>query len=97
MQDLDQKEIDELAERLYRLMDSIDSIICKRMTETYPTFNIDNQEYIEEISGNIQPTKKLNYDLGKCQIKPNDPCPCGSGKKYITCHGKKRNQIRRRR
>lgn len=22
------------------------------------------------------------------RIKPNEPCPCGSGKKYKTCHGK---------
>jgi len=24
------------------------------------------------------------------QAKPNDPCPCGSGKKYKYCHGKKK-------
>ena len=23
------------------------------------------------------------------KIMPNDPCPCGSGKKYKFCHGKK--------
>jgi uncharacterized protein YecA (UPF0149 family) len=22
------------------------------------------------------------------KIRPNDPCPCGSGKKYKQCHGK---------
>jgi len=21
------------------------------------------------------------------KVKPNDPCPCGSGKKYKHCHG----------
>jgi len=25
--------------------------------------------------------------VGK-KIQPNDPCPCGSGKKYKNCHGK---------
>ncbi len=25
----------------------------------------------------------------KAKIYPNDPCPCGSGKKYKQCHGKK--------
>ena len=25
----------------------------------------------------------------KCKIKPNDPCPCGSGKKYKKCCGLK--------
>ena len=24
----------------------------------------------------------------KPKIKPNDPCPCGSGMKYKKCHGK---------
>ena len=23
------------------------------------------------------------------KIYPNDPCPCGSGKKYKNCHGRK--------
>ncbi|MCR5344401.1 MAG: SEC-C domain-containing protein, partial [Butyrivibrio sp.] len=22
------------------------------------------------------------------KVYPNDPCPCGSGKKYKKCHGK---------
>ena len=26
------------------------------------------------------------------KIKPNDPCPCGSGKKYKKCHGMKQAQ-----
>jgi preprotein translocase subunit SecA len=21
------------------------------------------------------------------KVRPNDPCPCGSGKKYKKCHG----------
>lgn len=28
------------------------------------------------------PSKKMN------EIKPDDPCPCGSGKKYKDCCGK---------
>ncbi|MBP3331270.1 MAG: SEC-C domain-containing protein [Tidjanibacter sp.] len=22
------------------------------------------------------------------KVRPNDPCPCGSGKKYKHCHGR---------
>ena len=29
------------------------------------------------------------YKRGKKKIGRNDPCPCGSGKKYKLCHGKK--------
>ncbi|MGN1240153.1 MAG: SEC-C metal-binding domain-containing protein [Paludibacteraceae bacterium] len=25
--------------------------------------------------------------------RPNDPCPCGSGKKYKQCHGKMDNAL----
>jgi len=28
-----------------------------------------------------------NKDVPK--VRPNDPCPCGSGKRYKKCHGKK--------
>ena len=30
------------------------------------------------------PVKRAN-----AKIYPNDPCPCGSGKKYKACHGRK--------
>ena len=26
--------------------------------------------------------------IAEKKIRPNDPCPCGSGKKYKQCHGK---------
>ena len=29
--------------------------------------------------------QKANKYLG---VKPNDPCPCGSGKKFKKCHGR---------
>jgi hypothetical protein len=30
----------------------------------------------------------LTYRRGNKKILPNDPCPCGSGKKYKKCHGR---------
>jgi preprotein translocase subunit SecA len=29
---------------------------------------------------------KAKTDIPK--VRPNDPCPCGSGKRYKKCHGK---------
>jgi len=29
-----------------------------------------------------------NVESGKDKVGRNDPCPCGSGKKYKHCHGK---------
>lgn len=34
-----------------------------------------------------QPAKPVRKDIKK--ILPDDPCPCGSGKKYKHCHGKR--------
>ena len=31
-------------------------------------------------------TPQVTHPEGK--VRPNDPCPCGSGKKYKRCHGK---------
>ena len=52
------------------------------------------QEDIVLISNNLKfriaPTeeKKTDQDLVEKKIGRNDPCPCGSGKKYKQCHGK---------
>lgn len=32
---------------------------------------------------------KRKPDEKKVRISPNEPCPCGSGKKYKYCHGLK--------
>ncbi|MDW6025530.1 SDR family NAD(P)-dependent oxidoreductase [Mesorhizobium sp. BAC0120] len=34
--------------------------------------------------------------IGRLQLSGNDPCPCGSGKKFKKCHGARRLQLRRR-
>jgi preprotein translocase subunit SecA len=36
-----------------------------------------------DVSG---PRKAIRRDSKK--VQPNDPCPCGSGKKYKFCHGR---------
>ena len=34
------------------------------------------------------PDDAENRTLTSVKVRPNDPCPCGSGKKYKQCHGK---------
>jgi len=52
--------------------------------------DIDN--FVAEIllKGEIKkaPTSKIAESKGKVKVGRNDPCPCGSGKKYKKCHGK---------
>lgn len=44
----------------------------------------DKQAFIPSIPRWRQPIKRVEYD----KVGRNDPCPCGSGKKYKNCHGK---------
>ena len=45
---------------------------------------LDKQAFIPSIPRWRQPIKRAEYD----KAGRNDPCPCGSGKKYKNCHGK---------
>jgi len=38
----------------------------------------------------VQKTEPIRVDK---KPRPNDPCPCGSGKKYKQCHGRMDNAI----
>jgi hypothetical protein len=37
-----------------------------------------------------RPLKKIDFT----DVKPNDPCPCGSGRKFQNCHGYKRSEVK---
>ncbi|MDA3052532.1 preprotein translocase subunit SecA [Campylobacter sp. JMF_01 NE2] len=52
-----------------------------------------NEDEISNSSENLnssenQTTENSEFSLGAKKPKRNDPCPCGSGKKYKDCHGK---------
>ena len=51
-------------------------------------------EHIERLRGRDSIQKKLSGQSGYLgPVRRNDPCPCGSGKKYKKCCGKKANEI----
>jgi preprotein translocase subunit SecA len=37
----------------------------------------------DPVETKAQPARRVGEKIGR-----NDPCPCGSGKKYKQCHGK---------
>lgn len=49
----------------------------------------ENSEGVEifEVNDNNQPTGTPTVFQQWDKVRPNDPCPCGSGKKYKKCHG----------
>ena len=40
-----------------------------------------------KIMDNAENSPETGYEVGH-KVYPNDPCPCGSGKKYKKCCGK---------
>ena len=54
---------------------------------------VDALEWISDISGaegmaDLFGLPKISSPAASHKIRPNDPCPCGSGKKYKKCHGR---------
>ena len=55
-------------------------------TDTYPGESAQRQAAMNTNRGETkqrQPVKNTSPKVGR-----NDPCPCGSGKKYKNCHGR---------
>ncbi len=79
--------------RFERLNQNINREILKYVTHTRLQFNIPKEE-VDPMKGlttndvKNEPVKKKPVEK-KEHIGPNDPCPCGSGKKYKYCHGLK--------
>lgn len=95
MQSLDPVEIKALPQRYMEMIKAINSMLCGRILEATPTFKVElsKEGKVEEYTPVPKTTKTRNKPH---HPKPNDRCPCGSGKRYIDCHGAKRI-IRKRR
>ncbi|MDR9853354.1 preprotein translocase subunit SecA [Paenibacillus sp. VCA1] len=67
---------------------SIQEEVATYVMKAHIEANQERQAVVEEskISTNGEPTEKKPVHVGE-QIGRNDPCPCGSGKKYKHCHG----------
>lgn len=48
----------------------------------------ENNDDFEVFEADDEPVQKTTKPEGK--VRPNDACPCGSGKKYKKCHGKEK-------
>lgn len=95
MQDLDPVEIKALPQKYMGMMNAIKSVLCGRMLGAVPTFKVDMSEgsKIEECTRVTELRRTRN---NAHHLKPDDICPCGSGKRFIDCHGAQ-SIIRRRR
>lgn len=46
------------------------------------------QQHLSHASEEILAAESLAQQGGERKVGRNDPCPCGSGKKYKQCHGR---------
>jgi len=54
---------------------------------------VEDEEALDKLYAGIprwrRPTKNLDFS----NVRPDDRCPCGSGRKYKNCHGAKQKKI----
>jgi preprotein translocase subunit SecA len=56
---------------------------------TTPTPSFEGRQgYDQAIANSMPQPEKRQPIIAEPKVGRNDPCPCGSGKKYKQCHGK---------
>lgn len=85
MGNLDRKEIEMLDGKYLKMMEDISAIILSRLLHSSIPFEVRN-EFIKQIQTPRDTPKQLINQRSSI-IMAEDPCPCGSGKKYCECHG----------
>ncbi|EDM56138.1 preprotein translocase, SecA subunit [Vibrio parahaemolyticus AQ3810] len=65
---------------------SLNTLAIQRLRSTLVSITSQAKHYLvadgEESEGSNQPVVRDERKVGR-----NEPCPCGSGKKYKQCHG----------
>ncbi|AUJ23273.1 preprotein translocase subunit SecA [Virgibacillus dokdonensis] len=74
------------------MIQSIEEEVAKYIMKAQIRDNLQRQEVVKNtqaVSGGQEEKKKTRKPFVKQNnVGRNDPCPCGSGKKYKNCHGK---------
>jgi len=65
----------------------------KPTSETPLTFELYNKYFINQKSNEQQLNDAIDFMEVRRRINVNDPCPCGSGVSYISCHGQPNENI----
>lgn len=73
------------------MIESIDEEVARYVMKAQIHNNLQRQAVVQNtkaIAGNQDQPKKRKPYVKKVNVGRNDPCPCGSGKKYKHCHGR---------
>ena len=78
------EQLEQAAEALESRGDSITNLTYTSPTETGEAeTRVDEESLRRQMAGGVAASAAMLAPVGR-----NDPCPCGSGKKYKQCHGK---------
>ena len=86
-----------LAERLWQSVMATRDMDDDEYDDEYDEFDFDDEDEDEDDEEPVaypgiplwrQPLKKVDFS----KAKPDDRCPCGSGRKYKNCHGTKQKK-----
>ena len=70
------------------MLENIDKYVTLYLLKAEIRQNIERKEVVKNKSTNDSDTTRKGRTVKKEKIGRNDPCPCGSGKKYKQCCGK---------
>ena len=70
------------------MLENIDKYVTLYLLKAEIRQNIERKEVVKNKSTNDNDTTRKGRTIKKEKIGRNDPCPCGSGKKYKQCCGK---------
>lgn len=93
MGNLDHKEVGMLNERYDKMMSNLRKKIAGVMTSSVIIFEKRESPAEESYIKPHKNTPKRKPSL----ISPDEPCPCGSGKKFCECHGNSIHRTNKRR
>src|SRR5699024_11118139 len=75
-----------------KMVENIEEEVAKYIMKAQIRDNLQREEVAKNTQavsgGQDEKQKKRDPFVRKHNIGRNDPCPCGSGKKYKNCHGK---------
>lgn len=89
--------VDEYKMISYDMMDALNDSIKHDTVQMLFHIRVEKKierEEVAEVTGTNRDSEEKTKEpvrRAKKKIYPNDPCPCGSGKKYKNCHGRFEN------
>ena len=85
LESLKYEVISTLSKVQVRMPEEVEAMEAQRREEAE---RLAQQQQLSHVDDETQAAAALAAETGERKVGRNDPCPCGSGKKYKQCHGR---------